>query len=271
VSTASLAREVERLKARRLLRRRDIPSDPVEFARECGIAPDSWQTKLLRSGSERILINASRQSGKSTVTAVLALHQALHYGGSLVLILAPALRQSQELFAKLDTFHAALGYPRKLYGERRLSLELNNGSRVVTLPGSERTVRGYSGVDLLIVDEASRVDDGLYYAIKPMLAVSGGRLMMLSTPYGRRGVFYEEWTGGEGWEKYEVPAPQCPRISPTFLASERKSMPEWYFLQEYHCRFMETEDQLFTHAMIEGARADDLDEYRFEGDENLWS
>ena len=54
-----------------------------------------------------------------------------------------------------------------------------------------------------------------------MLAVSGGSLMMLSTPYGKRGVFYEEWTGGHGWERYEVPASQCPRISEDFLEEER--------------------------------------------------
>jgi hypothetical protein len=59
------------------------------------------------------------------------------------------------------------------------------------LPGTEKTIRGFSGAALLIVDEAARVDDALYYAVKPMLAVSGGSLLMLSTPYGRRGGFFE--------------------------------------------------------------------------------
>jgi hypothetical protein len=56
------------------------------------------------------------------------------------------------------------------------------------------------------VDEASRVPDELYFAVRPMLAVSGGALMMLTTPYGKRGIFYEEWTSGHGWARYEVPA-----------------------------------------------------------------
>lgn len=104
-----------------------------------------------------------------------------------------------------------------------------------------------------------------------MLAVSCGRLMLLSTPYGRRGVFYEEWTEGEGWERYEVPASQCPRISEAFLEEERRSMPEWWYAQEYGCEFRETEDQLWTFEMIEGARDDEIEEYRFEGDEDLWN
>jgi hypothetical protein len=227
--------------------------DRVAFAENIGIVPDAWQEALLRSYSDRVLLNCSRQSGKSTMSAVIALHRALYHPASLVLCLAPALRQSQELFAKIASFYRDLGRPVPPQGERKLSLELENDSRIVTLPGSEKTIRGFSGAALLLVDEASRVDDALYFAIRPMLAVSGGSLMMLSTPFGKRGVFYEEWTGGEGWERYEVPASQCPRIPDTFLEEERMALPSWVFRQEYECSFEETEDQVFTHEMVERA------------------
>src|SRR5918997_2920078 len=163
--------------------------DRVAFASELGVEPDAWQEDLLRSTSDRVLLNCSRQSGKSTTSAIIALHRALYHEGSLILCLAPALRQSQELFGKVAGFYRDLGRPVAPQGERKLSLELENGSRIVTLPGSEKTIRGFSGATLLLVDEASRIDDSLYYSIRPMLAVSGGRLMMLSTPAGRRGVF----------------------------------------------------------------------------------
>jgi hypothetical protein len=192
--------------------------DRVAFAEALGIIPDGWQQDLLRSHSERILLNCSRQSGKSTMSAVFALHRALYHPGSLILCLAPALRQSQELFAKIAGFYRDLGRPVFPIGERKLSLELENGSRIITLPGTEKTIRGFSGVSLLIVDEAARVEDELYFALRPMLAVSGGTLIMLSTPYGQRGIFDEEWTHGSGWERYRVPASECPRISPEFLA-----------------------------------------------------
>ena len=227
--------------------------DRVSFARSVGVEPDPWQEDLLRSGSERVLLNCSRQSGKSTMSAVIALHRALYHPGSLVLCLAPALRQSQELFGKIAGFYRDLGRPVPPQGERKLSLELENDSRIITLPGSEKTIRGFSGAALLLVDEASRVDDGLYYAIRPMLAVSGGSLMMLSTPYGKRGIFYEEWTGGVGWERYEVPASECPRISEAFLEEERQTLPPWVYRQEYECSFEETEDAVFTTDMIDAA------------------
>jgi phage FluMu gp28-like protein len=245
--------------------------DRVSFARAVGIDPDPWQEDLLQSEAPRVLLNVARQAGKSTVAALIGLHRALYHPGSLVLILAPSERQAKETFEKVTKFYARVGNPVPADSDRKLGMELANGSRIEALPGSERTTRGFSGVDLLVVDEAARVEDALVYSIRPMLAVSGGRLFMLSTPYGRRGVFYEEWTGGEDWHRVEVPATACPRIPPAFIEAERRSMPEWWYAQEFCCEFRETEDQLWTHEMIEGARDDEIAEYRFEGDEELWN
>jgi len=227
--------------------------DRIAFATELGIVPDGWQEDFLRSSADRVLLNCSRQSGKSTMAAVIALHRALYHPASLVLCLAPALRQSQELFGKIAGFYRDLGRPVAPQGERKLSLELENGSRIITLPGSEKTIRGFSGAALLLVDEASRVDDGLYYAIRPMLAVSGGSLMLLSTPYGKRGIFHQEWTEGQGWERYEVPAEKVPRISTAFLEEERRALPRRIFRQEYECTFEDTEDQVFSYEDVTAA------------------
>jgi hypothetical protein len=233
--------------------------DRVLFAERVGITPDQWQRDFLRSTSKHILLNVCRQAGKSTMSAIVALHRALYCPGSLVLVAAPSLRQSQELFSKVMDYYIALGEPMKKYGERRLSLELTNGSRIVSLPGTEATVRGYSGVSMLILDEAARVPDELYYATRPMLATSGGDLLLLSTPWGRRGAFYTEWTkGGPEWERYEVPACECPRISEAFLEDELKALGMWFFEQEYNNKFMDTEDSVFTAEMIDSAFTDEI-------------
>jgi hypothetical protein len=227
--------------------------DRAAFARALGLEPDPWQERLLRSSSHRVLLNCCRQSGKSTMTGLIALHRALYLPGSLILCLAPTLRQSQELFGKVLGFYRDLGRPVAPQAERKLSLELENDSRIVTLPGTEKTIRGFSGAALLIVDEASRVADELYFAVRPMLAVSGGALVMLTTPYGKRGVFFEEWTGGQGWERYEVTAEECARITPEFLEEEREALPSWVYRQEYECSFEETEDAVFTTEMVQRA------------------
>lgn len=232
--------------------------DRVAFARAVGMEPDPWQEDLLRSDAPRVLLNCSRQSGKSTVSGVLALHRALYHSGSLVLCLAPSERQSKELFGKIAGSYRALHDASPPESDRKLGMALPNGSRIEALPGSEKTIRGFSGAALLLVDEASRVDDGLYHAVRPMLAVSGGSLVMLSSPYGKRGAFYEAWAGGASWERYEVTAEQCPRITPEFLEEERAALPARVYRQEYECSFEETEDQVFSHEEIEGAMSDDV-------------
>lgn len=257
-TAAQLKRDIERLKGRRSPRRA-IPSDRAEFVRMLGIEdPDPWQTRLLRSDAKRILLNCSRQAGKSTMAGVVALHTALLVPGSLVLILAPSERQAKELFTKVAEAYRHLGHHAPADSPRKLGMHLANGSRIEALPGSERTVRSFSGVGLLLLDEASRIEDALYYAVKPMLAVSGGSLVMLSTPYGKRGVFFEEWTGGEGWERYEVPASECPRIPPAFLEAERRALPEWVYRQEYCCEFVETADQVFGYDLVKSAITADI-------------
>ena len=183
---------------------------------------------------------------------------ALRVPGSLTLILAPSERQAKETFGKAARFYMATGQVVPPDSYRKLGMELANGSRIEALPGTEKTIRGFSEVDLLIVEEAARVADELYYAVRPMLAVSGGRLMMLSTPAGRRGVFHHEWIEDEGWERYEVPATHISRIPASFLEEERRALPAWIYRQEYECSFEDTEDQLFGYELVQSSITDEV-------------
>ena len=208
--------------------------DPVCWSREeLSFEPDPWQAEVLRCPGPRQMLNCSRQSGKSTTAGLLALHRAIFYPASLVLLVSPSLRQSGELFRKVTEHLHQLEKPPRLLEDNKLSLTLANRSRVVSLPGTEGTIRGYSGASLIIEDEASRVPDALYYSIRPMLAVSGGRLILMSTPFGRRGHFFAEWTEGGTWDRTEIPATKCPRISEEFLREERKSLGDFWFSQDW--------------------------------------
>src|SRR5258708_1172854 len=237
--------------------------DPVRMALAASLDPDPWQAKLLRSQTQRVLVNCSRQSGKSTTTAILADHTELYEPGSTILLLSPSLRQSGELFRKCMDVYRALDRPVPSEAETALKLELENESRIVSLPGKEGTVRGISKVKLLIIDEASRVPDELYKAVRPMLAVSGGRLVLLSTPFGTRGFFWEAWKNREKWDYYEVPATECPRISPEFLEEEKESMGDWFFQQEYLCKFMDAQDAAFRSEDIARIGQKDIETWQF--------
>src|SRR5262245_559566 len=209
----------------------------VRIMRNLGLEPDPWQAEVLEAGHPRLLLNCCRQAGKSTVVAVLGLVEAVFVPGTRVILLSRSHRQSTELFRVVLDFYRRLGAP---FLQRRTAHELvlSNFSRIVCLPCREDTVRGYANISLLIIDEAARVPDELYRAVRPMLAVAGGRLVCLSTPYGKRGFFFDAWAhGGADWARIEVPAERVARIPPEFLQEERRALGESWFRQEYGCSF----------------------------------
>jgi hypothetical protein len=149
------------------------------------------------------------------------------------------------LFRTLADFYGRVNKPLKQNLSKQ-ELTLQNRSRVISLPCQADTVRGYAGVDLLIIDESARVPDDLYRSVRPMLAVSNGRLICLSTPYGKRGFFYQAWAhGGPEWHRVEVPADRIPRITGDFLQDERRNLGESWFRQEYCCAFESVEGLVY--------------------------
>jgi len=253
----NLAGQLERLHAHAVLLGGESgapPLSPVTLAAHAGFTLDDWQRAVLLSDAHQIILLVTRQGGKSTVSSIRALHRALYTPASLVLLLAPSYRQSKELFRKIKDALASLPFAVPVASESALELEFSNLSRIIALPGKEETIRGFSGVSLLVVDEAARVPDALYQGVRPMLAVSGGDIILLSTPFGKRGFFHHEWTeGGNAWHRVKVTADDCPRISREWLATERKSIGEWWFRQEYLCDFVETDDQVFAYEDVQRA------------------
>jgi hypothetical protein len=236
--------------------------DPVAFALDrLAFVPDPWQARLLRSEARQIALNCCRQAGKSTATAALALHAALYDTDALILLVSPSQRQSRELFSKVVTFLRSLEPAEKLDEDNRLSAVLKNGSRIVSLPGDARTVRGFSGPSLIVEDEAGYVTDELYTAIRPMLAVSQGKLILMGTPAGRRGHFHEVWSSDEDWEKIRIIGRECPRISAEFLAAEARALGPLLFGQEYCGEFVDAASSAFSSDLIELALVDDFEPF----------
>jgi hypothetical protein len=230
------------------------------FAEESlSFTPDAHQSRVLQCDADRVILNCTRQWGKSTVCAAKAVYVAHSRPGALVLVASPSARQSSEFVRKASAFLRQLNIRPRGDGDNEISLALPNRSRIIGIPGIEATVRGFSAVSLLLIDEASRVPDELYRALRPMLAVGGGSLWLLSTPYGKRGFFYNEWTnGGTDWTRFTVPATECPRIPARFLEQERRALGPRYFAQEYLCEFHGTNDALFNEQQVRRAVTADM-------------
>ena len=225
--------------------------------RKCGFRCDAQQIDLFMRSGNRTILNCSRQTGKSTAAALKAVHSAYIRPQSTVIVTAPTRQQTREFIRKVRNFAFLCGAT--LRGGK-LVVELKNGSRIVGIAANEDTVRGFSNVSLLIIDEASRVKDEVYYALLPMLAVSNGAIWLLSTPKGKRGFFHTEWDSpqSEQWAKFRVTAQQCPRISADFLDSQKRRMGERRFAQEFECIFIDIAHGVFHPDAVRRAFKDEI-------------
>jgi hypothetical protein len=203
---------------------------------------DPVQARILNSHTHRLILCCTRQWGKSSLAALKAFHLAVAKPGALVLFASPSFHQSAELLRKFRHFAFTLtGSPGQSDGIHLGSLLLPNRSRIVALPQSPDTIRGFSAVDLVVIDEAAFVHDEMHHALSPMLATSDGQLWLLSSPSGPTGEFHKIWTANlPGWQRFSVNALECPRISPAFLQRERLAKGEAVFNREYMCQFIET-------------------------------
>lgn len=244
-------------------------TDARSLGTACGIDLDDWQARFVDSPSRRLLLNASRQSGKTTATALKGLRIGLQHPGTTTAIFAAGERQAKIVLQAAKQFikTARDGLFPKVAADSTTHIIFADDTQLLSMPATEATVRGVQGVRTLIIDEASRVPEALYIAIRPTIAsVQEAVIIALSTPNGRRGWWSEAWhEGGDLWERWEVPATECPRITAEFLEEEKRELGERAWRQEYFGSFEAAEDAVFTEADIARQIAEDIDDWAYPG------
>lgn len=229
--------------------------DPVVFARSLRFDPETWQSKLLRTTAKRVLVRCARQTGKTQTTSGKALHTALHVPDRDVLIVSPTQRQSDEMLHRVSALYRGMREQPRLKRDNTSEMGLANGSRVVSLPGSEGGIRGFSGVKLLILDEASRIEDDVFASVLPMIA-DDGQIIVLSTPWGKRGWFYRLHEDAvNGWERHKITVYESAQYTPARIAEVKAALGSFTFASDYECEFGDTDSQLFSTASVRAAFA----------------
>lgn len=233
--------------------------DPVAFAVDSGVTPDPWQSDFLRDPPDRGLILACRQAGKTETCVLLANHVAHTEPGETIVVISPAQRISSEFIRRAKSRYLHLPGA-TLANDAVQRIELPNGSRVIGLPGEADTIRGIARVRLVLIDEAARVSDEIYAAVRPMLAVHPrGQLIALTTGAHQRGFFYEGWIDPDtDFRRVRVTPDMCPRLTPAFLESERKALGETAFRTEYGLEFLDDLEMAFSTDVINGIFNPDL-------------
>jgi hypothetical protein len=256
---AELARALDRLgePERHLLRDAACRVDAVAFAQiKLGVTPDEWQARLMRGTADTVAL-CGRRVGKSQSAGWAAAHHVVEGEGRTALCISPTQRQSGELF-RLAKAAIVKAIPDAAFPtDNRLSLELPNGSRLLSLPGDPGTVRGLTA-SLVVLDETQSLPNGgheLFASVRPMLATTGGRMIVLGTPLDRVGLLFDMWEGdaAQDWLRLHVPSTECPRIPATFLESERRLLGEALFRREYLAEFSASATGMFDHDLLQGA------------------
>jgi hypothetical protein len=238
----------------------------------------------MESGHRRKIINGARQAGKSTIVSAKPCHTARFYPKSISLIIAATEKQAFLDMEKVKEFIARDDeYPEvKRHSDELVTLE--NGSWIMVAAATEKGARGPSAPRLILLDEASRIEDVVYRSgVIPMLTNNPEcELISISTPNGKSGFFYESFNNTK-WERYEVRSPWEPAgMEYRLLESENEEayrerraaegIAAWYsprhfnkeeqefnltemgmrmYRQEYRCEFIEPEDQVFSYEEIE--------------------
>jgi hypothetical protein len=150
--------------------------------------------------------------------------------------------------------YKSLGSPIPAVEDSATTLALANGSRVASLPDSADTLVGFSAPRLVVIDEGARTSDETFLAVVPMLTVSRGRLVCMSTPLGKRGWFSEAWHDeAAAWERVIFKASMNPRLDPAYLAEMRRILGDRWYNQDFECSFEDAIGQVFSQTSIDAA------------------
>jgi hypothetical protein len=209
--------------------------DPAyTFTEMYGFPPMGWQVPYIESTDNAVILKG-RQVGASTSAASICVRYVRHYPNFLAAIVSPSMKQSTEV--KLKAKNGLIRLGENIVQDSQDTLALDNGSRIISLPGSPKSVRGWSA-GILVIDEAAFLDPETFLAARATVAATGGRTIIQSTPISPFGHFYDIFSIEDpGWTKYQVSSEDVATISPEFLASERSKLTDDEYAQEYLGQF----------------------------------
>lgn len=209
-----------------------LRDDPVLFAQKvCHAYPHWYQEEILLNDAQSIIIRMGRQLGKTFAMAIKAIHAAFTKPGTInpddpyvVMIIAPAQRQSQIMFEQIQRLiNSSPILQQSVTKSIQQEIRFKNGAVIYNFPIGETAdrVRGYS-INLLIVDEAAYVPDRVFTSLEPALSHTEGSMILISTPFGRFGYFYEAIRDGVTYKDYA----QMKRRSE--IIDDGRSVTHWY-------------------------------------------
>lgn len=217
-----------------------------------GLTPFPYQKKFIEDKSKRIVACAGRQVGKSVITSARALWFAVTHPSTTTLIVSSSMRQSMLMFDKISKFvEGSEILQASIINKTRTKLEFTNNSQIVALPCGRDgySLRGYTAHQIIIDEAAFVPEDVITKVAMPMLATTGGTMIMLSTPLDRTHYFYKAFTSPD-WSKYQFKTSDSPLVTKEFLEQQKLEIGERQYNQEYNAEFVDEDSTYFSNELI---------------------
>lgn len=222
-----------------------------ELQKIIGWEPHHRQNEILVSESRDIVICAGRRFGKSAVAAYIALRTLLE-DNRKIWIVSPTYDLSLKVFDYLAQWYLKVipsggGH---IHYRPTPMIETPWGSKLECKSAENPTGLLGEELDLLIVDEASRIQRNVWETyLFATTASRKGRSIFISTPFGKNW-FYEQWLrvkpdGGS----FHFTSMDGVSINQEEWERAQKNLPEQVFKQEYMALFLEDAASVFRGIM----------------------
>lgn len=210
-----------------------------------------YQKKWLDDHSRMKICLKARQIGMSTAMCFEAIKMATEKRSN-ILILSTTERQSMEIVDRiqslLDIFKRAVDL--KLIRESRSEIMFPNRSKIISLPASPSSVRGYSGHVFLDEFAFHKDSKAIWTAMLPIIS-KGYSVRIVSTPAGKSGKFYELWEAADeiGLSKHKIDIYDAIKDGLKIdIELFKRTMDPDSFAQEFECQFI---DEAFSYFPLE--------------------
>ena len=175
---------------------RHIRKEPVNFASNIlGVKPWDKQKQILNAiaANRSVAVRSCNGAGKTFTAAIVILWWLMSYDNAIVITTAPSERQVREiLWRELQKLYMPV---RDIVGGKltrtRLEVSPTRYAYGFSTNTEDRFQGFHSGNILVIVDEASGVDEFIYNAISGVITAKNSKLLLIGNPHGYAGTFYD--------------------------------------------------------------------------------
>lgn len=198
-----------------------------------------------------ITVLMARQTGKSVLASILTIEALITNPNGNVIYICPSYTLARKIYREITKALRSTGLIKSSNGSL-LTLTLTNESQLQFFSAeSPNSLRGQTCKTLLIIDEAAFMPETIpsgenFFSniILPIGKVHKPTTLLISTPSGKQGFFYDFYLRGEsneeGYKSIIGTIYDDETMTERDIADLKSTMPPLAWEQEFECKFLDS-------------------------------